>query len=46
LANSEIQNIEDLTDALSGRQPGDEVEIVILRDNRPVTLKATLQRRS
>jgi aminopeptidase YwaD len=46
LAGAEIMNIEDLTDVLSSRKPGDEIEIVIMRMNQPLTLKATLQSRS
>jgi hypothetical protein len=45
LADKKIQNIEDLTDALSERKAGDEVEIEILRTDKPVTLKATLKSR-
>jgi hypothetical protein len=45
LAGSRIQNIEDLSDVLAGRKPGDEVEIEVLRMNQPLTLKATLQPR-
>jgi len=45
LAEMKIQNIEDLTAALQGRKPGDEVEITVLRTGKPVTLKATLRAR-
>ncbi len=45
LAGTKIQNIDDLTGALSSRKPGDEVEIVVLRMNKPLTLKATLRSR-
>jgi hypothetical protein len=45
LADKKIQNIEDLTDALSERKAGDEVEIEILRIDKPVTMKATLKSR-
>ncbi|HVO95673.1 MAG TPA: M20/M25/M40 family metallo-hydrolase [Terriglobales bacterium] len=45
LAEKKIQNIEDLTDALRGHRPGDEVEITVLRGGQPVTLKATLRAR-
>ena len=44
-AEKEIQNIEDLTDALSARKAGDEVEVVVLRSGKPLTLKATLSSR-
>jgi S1-C subfamily serine protease len=45
LGDKKIQNIEDLTDALSDRKTGDEVEIVVLRTDKPLTLKATLKSR-
>ena len=45
LAEMKIQNIEDLTAALQGRKPGDEVEITVLRTGKPVTLRATLRAR-
>jgi S1-C subfamily serine protease len=45
LAGANIQNINDLTGALSSRKPGDEVEIVVLRMNQPLILKATLRSR-
>ena len=45
LADKKIQNIEDLTDALSERKAGDEVEIEILRADKSVTLKTTLKSR-
>ena len=45
LAEKKIQNIEDLTDALSARKAGDEVEVVVLRSGKPLTLKATLSGR-
>jgi hypothetical protein len=46
LAEKKIQNIEDLTAALRGKKPGDEVEVVVLRTGKPVSLKATLRARS
>jgi len=45
LADKKIQNIEDLTAALGGRKPGDEVAIVVLRTGKPVSLKAILRAR-
>jgi len=45
LAGAEIANIEDMTGALSSRKAGEEIEIVVLRMNRPLTLKAILQSR-
>jgi S1-C subfamily serine protease len=46
LADKKIQNIEDLTAALRGQKPGDEVAIVVLRAGKPFSLKAILQARS
>ena len=46
LAEMKIQNLEDLTAALRSKKPGDSVEIVILRNSQPLTLKATLRPRS
>jgi Peptidase family M28/PDZ domain/PA domain len=46
LADKKIQNIEDLTAALRGQKPGDEVAIVVLRAGKPVSLKTILQARS
>lgn len=46
LADNPIQNIDDLTDVLSSRKPGDEVEIIVLRMNEPLKVKATLKQRS
>jgi Peptidase family M28/PDZ domain len=43
---AKIQTLEDLTDQLRARKPGDEVAIVVLRTGKPVTLKATLRSRS
>jgi hypothetical protein len=45
LADKKIQNIEDLTAALRGQKPGDEVAIVVLRTGKPVSLKAILRAR-
>jgi len=45
LAGAKIQNIDDLTGALSSRKPGDEVEIVILRMNQPLSFRVTLRSR-
>jgi S1-C subfamily serine protease len=46
LAEIKIQNLEDLTAALRSKKPGDSVEITILRNSQPLTLKATLRPRS
>jgi hypothetical protein len=45
LAEKKIQNIEDLTAALRGQKPGDEVAIVVLRAGKPVSLKTILRAR-
>jgi hypothetical protein len=45
LAEMKIQNLEDLTTALRSKKPGDSVEITILRNSQPLTLKATLRAR-
>ena len=41
-----IQNLEDLAAALRSKKPGDSVEIIILRNSQPLTLKATLRLRN
>jgi hypothetical protein len=46
LAEMKIQNLEDLTAALRSKKPGDSVEITILRNSQPLTLRATLRPRS
>ncbi len=45
LADMKIQNLEDLAAALRSKKPGDSVEIIILRNSQPLTLKATLRLR-
>ena len=45
LAEMKIQNLEDLAAALRSKKPGDSVEIIILRNSQPLTLKATLRLR-
>jgi hypothetical protein len=45
LGEKEIQNIEDLTDALQAHQSGDQVNVVVLRAGAPITLRATLSSR-
>jgi S1-C subfamily serine protease len=45
LATKEIRTIEDLTAALGGHKPGDEVEIVVLRRGAQLNVKATLRAR-
>lgn len=45
LASIDILSIEDLTAALGGRKPGDEVEIVALRAGNPVIFRAILRAR-
>lgn len=46
LAEMKIQNLEDLMTALRNQKPGDSVEITILRNSQPLTLKATLRSRT
>ncbi len=46
LAEMKIQNLEDLLAALRSKKPGDSVEITVLRNSQPLTLKATLRPRS
>jgi membrane-associated protease RseP (regulator of RpoE activity) len=44
-AGAKIQNIEDLTNEMRAKKPGDEVEIVILRGAESLSLKAVLRAR-
>jgi len=44
-AKRKIRDIEDLTDALGGHKPGDEIEIVVKRTGEPLTFKAILSSR-
>jgi hypothetical protein len=46
LAEMKIQNLDDLLAALRSKKPGDSVEITVLRNSQPLTLKATLRPRS
>jgi len=45
LGDKDIQNIEDLTDALQTHKSGDQVNVVVLRAGAPITLRATLSSR-
>lgn len=45
LGEREIRDLQEFTDALSAHQPGDTVDIVVLRGNVEVRLRATLGRR-
>jgi hypothetical protein len=45
-AGRQIQTLEDLTAQLRSKQPGDAVEIVVLRSGQTITLRATLRARS
>ena len=45
-AEMKIHDLEDLTAALRSKKPGDSVEITVLRNSQPLTLKATLRPRS
>lgn len=44
-AGAKIHTIEDLTTQMRAKQPGDEVEIVVLRGAQSVSLKAVLRAR-
>jgi aminopeptidase YwaD len=44
-ADMRIQSLEDLRAALSSKNPGDSVEIIVLRNSQPLTVKATLRPR-
>ncbi len=39
----EIQNLQDFTYMLRTHKPGDTVEVVVLRDGQPMTVKVTLE---
>ncbi len=39
----EIQNLQDFTYVLRTHKPGDVVEVVVLRDGQPLTVKVTLE---
>jgi hypothetical protein len=43
---TKVENLEDLATALRSRKPGDQVDIVVLRDGKRLTLKAVLGRRT
>lgn len=45
LGGHDIADLQGFTDALSAHAPGDEVDIVVLREGREVRLRATLGRR-
>lgn len=45
LAGKGVQNLQDFTYVLREHKPGDEVEIVVKRDGKEVTLKAVLGKR-
>lgn len=45
LAETKVQNLEDLMLVLGSKKPGDEVEIVVLRGTQPLKLKAVLRGR-
>ena len=45
LADTKIRNLEDLVAVLRSKKPGNSVEIVVLRDEKPLTVKATLRER-
>ena len=45
LAETKVQNLEDLMLALGSKKPGDEVVIVVIRGMQPLKLKAVLRAR-
>jgi S1-C subfamily serine protease len=45
LAGSEVADLEEYAAMLSRTRPGSEIEIVVLRDDRRVTTRATLGQR-
>ena len=45
LGNSPVADLQGFTDALGAHKPGDEVEIIVLREGREVRLRAVLGRR-
>jgi Zn-dependent M28 family amino/carboxypeptidase len=44
-AGVEVKTLEDLTFVLRGRRPGDEVQVVVLREGREETVRAVLSER-
>lgn len=44
-AGKEIQNLYDFTYALRTHRPGEEVEVTVLRDGKPLKVKVTLAQR-
>ena len=45
IGRHDIADLQGFTDALGAHKPGDEVEIIVLRDGREVRLRAVLGRR-
>jgi len=45
LADTKIRNLEDLVAVLRSKRPGDLVEIIVLRNEKPLAVKATLRER-
>ncbi|HET8562643.1 MAG TPA: M20/M25/M40 family metallo-hydrolase [Candidatus Binatia bacterium] len=45
-AGSKVSNLDDLFTLLRSKKPGDEVEIIVLRNRQPVSIKAVLRARS
>jgi hypothetical protein len=43
LGDKDIQNIEDLTDALQTHKSGDQVNVVVLRAGAPITLQGDVE---
>ena len=42
IGDMEVHNIYDLVHILKTRDPGEELDVVVLRDDEPVTLRVTL----
>jgi S1-C subfamily serine protease len=40
-----LKEAQDLSDAISLHQPGDTVDVQVIRDNKPLTVKVKLGRR-
>lgn len=45
LGEHEVKNLYDMQNALNAHKPGDTVRIVVMRDGKPLELRATLGRR-
>lgn len=45
VAGDEIEDTGDVSDAIRDKEPGDEVEVVVMREKKRMTIKATLGER-